>query len=291
MEAEKNQDKKTGEKFSDEESAYRRLSEIVKTLRGENGCPWDKKQTPQSMRPCVVEEAFELVDALTKCDKENAMEELGDLFFNALMIGFMFQQEKDFSLAQIYNSASEKLLRRHPHVDFDSSLFASGNEHEKKSDSNSSVTIDSVNEQWSKIKNNVEGRKTESVLEQVPDGFPPMTKVYKHLKKAASQGFEWPEIDDAKNKVVEELEEVCAAQKENSQDHLEDEIGDLILSVINYARLLGVNPDVALERADKKFCGRYSFVEKKMKEKNLPLDSSSLEKMEELWREAKSRGL
>lgn len=291
MEAEKNQDKKSEEKFSDEESAYRRLSEIVKTLRGENGCPWDKKQTPQSMRPCVVEEAFELVDALTKCDKENAMEELGDLFFNALMIGFMFQQKNDFSLAQIYNSASEKLLRRHPHVDFDSSLFLDNAAHEKKLDAKSSVTIDSVNEQWNKIKNNVEGRKRESVLDQVPDGFPPMTKAYKHLKKAASQGFEWPEIDDAKNKIVEELDEVQDAQKENSQDHLEDEVGDLILSVINYARLLGVNPDVALERADKKFCGRYSFVEKKMKEKNLPLDSSSLGKMEELWREAKSRGL
>ena len=275
------------EKFADEQSSFKRLLDIVKTLRSENGCPWDKKQTAKSMLPCIVEEAFEVVDAVSENDVENSKEELGDLFFNTLLVGYIFQQKNDFTLSETFNAVSEKLLRRHPHVDFDASLYSESAPKEKKSELRS---IDAVNAQWNEIKDSVEGRHRDSVLDQVPNGFPPMLKAYKHLKKAASQGFEWPDVEDAKSKLLEELSEVDEARREKSFDHIEDEVGDLILSVINYARLLGVNPDVALARADKKFCGRYSYVEKNMKEKNLPFDSSSLEKMEELWKEAKSKG-
>ena len=276
-----------GSRFDDASSAFTRLFSIVKTLRGEKGCPWDKKQTPQSMRPCIVEECFETVDAITKEDSENSKEELGDLFFNVLLTGYMFEQKNDFSVPEIFNAVSEKLLRRHPHVDFDESLFSES----RKENPVKIESADEVNAQWNKIKNTVEGRDSGCILSQVPDGFPPMLKAYKYLKKAASTGFEWPDISDAKSKILEELEEVCEAQNESDCLHLEEEAGDLLLSVINYVRLLGINPDVALERASKKFFDRYSYVEKKMNEENIPKDSSSLDKMEEFWKQAKSKGL
>lgn len=279
--------KNDGSKFDDASSAFARLFSIVKTLRSENGCPWDKKQTPQSMRPCIVEECFETVDAITKQDSENSKEELGDLFFNVLLTGYMFEQKKDFSVPEIFNAVSEKLLRRHPHVDFDEALFSES----RKENPVKVESADEVNAQWNKIKNTVEGRNNGCILAQVPDGFPPMLKAYKYLKKASSNGFEWPDISDAKSKILEELEEVCEAQNEGDSLHLEEEAGDLLLSVINYVRLLGINPDIALERADKKFFDRYSYVEKKLDEENIPKDSSALGKMEEFWKEAKSKGL
>jgi len=272
-----------GQDFSNPEAAFKRLMKIVETLRSENGCPWDKKQNPKSMRPCILEEAYECVDAITESDSENSKEELGDLFFNTLLAGYMFQQDRNFTVAEILNSVSDKILRRHPHVQFEDWLFSDGLHRERvEVDS-----VDEVNSQWNKIKDGVEGRKKQRILDQVPSGFPPMLKAYKYLKKASSQGFEWPDLCAAKSKILEELDEVEEAQKESSADHLEEEVGDLILSVVNYARLLKINPDVALERANKKFYKRYSYVEKRMQEENLPPDSSSLEKMEKFWNDAK----
>lgn len=274
----------TDEKKSCTEKSFLRLLEIIKTLRSENGCPWDKKQTPQSMRPCLVEETFELVDALTKNDLENSKEELGDLLFNTLLVMHMFQQNNDFSVSDVFDCVSEKILRRHPHVDFDEKLFSDGQAPQKKCEEKS---VDEINKKWNEIKNEVEGRKKDCVLDQVPENFPPLLKAYKYLKKAASQGFEWPVVDDAKNKILEEMREVQEAVDEKSTDHLEDEIGDLILSVVNYSRLLGINPEIALARANKKFYDRYSYVEKNMKDQKIPMEKSNLEKMEELWKEAK----
>lgn len=276
--------KSADKKFNDEVSSFERLLKIVKTLRSENGCPWDKKQNPKSMLPCLVEETFETVDAVTENDVEHSKEELGDLFFNTLLVGYIFQQQNDFSVADVFNLVSEKILRRHPHVEFDDDLFCERKVTEKNI---GEVSVDSINKKWNEIKNKVEGRETDLILDLVPKNFPPLLKGFKYLKKAASQGFEWPNIDEARAKIFEEMNEVEEAAAEKAKEHLEEEVGDLLLSVVNYSRLLGINPEVAMERADKKFYDRYCFVEKNMKEKNIPQDTEHLNEMEDLWKEAK----
>lgn len=264
--------------------AYRRLLEVIITLRGENGCPWDREQTPLSMRGDLVEETFEAVDAISSQDPEHAKEELGDVLLNDTMISYMYQQQGDFTIAESINELSDKLIRRHPHVFKESSgaVEAQG----------TADTSDKVLSQWERIKQNVEGRKTESVLDSVPEGFPPLLKAYKYAKKAIKKGFDWPDNAGCRAKVEEEWGEVCEAEAEGNQMHLEEEIGDLLFSIAAYCVRTGVNPENALLRANRKFYDRFSYVEKKMDENNWPMEKTgeSMERMGKLWKEAKANG-
>lgn len=287
--------------FDSAQSAFERLLNVIKILRSPQGCPWDKEQTPLSMRRDLIEEVFETVDAITQEDFLHSKEELGDVMLNALMISYMYEQQGDFTIAQVFNELAEKLIRRHPHV------FP-------ESDGNSCVTSSVKNSQqvlnqWDRIKENLEGRKTDCILDEVPKGFPPLLKAFKFQKKAAKKGFDWDNDDDVRAKIAEELAEVEEArikvQKlksnqvvepfekkstkecDDAQKALESELGDLLFAVVNYARHLGVDPEVALSLSNLKFYKRFSYVQKKMEDENIPMIQENLEKMDEFWNEAK----
>ena len=293
----------TDEQLEANVAAYRRLLQTIRILRAEGGCPWDREQTPLSMRRDLIEETFEAVDAITAEDALHAREELGDVLLNASMIAYMYQQRGDFSLAECFNELVEKLIRRHPHV-FPQSEGQTAVEAPVQN-------ADEVLTQWDRIKRQVEGRAHgSSILDEVPSGFPPLLRAYKLQKKAAKKGFDWQSIQPVYDKVVEELAEVKAAsescpdgqeakpftvasepEQNEAQLHVEEEIGDLLFAVVNYARHLGVDPEYALNAANRKFYRRFSFVEQEMEKNGTPMDSNHLDDEDNLWNEAKRRGL
>lgn len=288
--------------FNTAEKAFNRLYNVVKILRCPEGCPWDKEQTPLSMRRDLIEETFEAVDAITQEDPFHAKEELGDVMLNATMISYMYEQKGDFSVAEVLNDLAEKLIRRHPHVFPESEGSVCANTPVKNGEQ--------VLNQWDRIKENLEGRKTECILDEVPQGFPPLLKAYKMQKKAAKKGFDWDNVEDVKAKITEELAEVEEArlkvnellknqdahvfemksskEADEAQKELEGEIGDLLFAVVNYARHLGVDPETALNATNKKFHKRFSYVQKKMEENEIPMIQENLSKMDEFWNEAKT---
>lgn len=288
--------------FNTAEKAFNRLYNVVKILRCPEGCPWDKEQTPLSMRRDLIEETFEAIDAITQEDSFHAKEELGDVMLNATMISYMYEQKGDFSVAEVLNELAEKLIRRHPHVFLESEGSVCANTPVKNGEQ--------VLNQWDRIKENLEGRKTECILDEVPQGFPPLLKAYKMQKKAAKKGFDWDNVEDVKAKITEELEEVEEArlkvnellknqdahvfemksskEADEAQKELEGEIGDLLFAVVNYARHLGVDPETALNATNTKFHKRFSYVQKKMEENEIPMIQENLSKMDEFWNEAKT---
>lgn len=288
--------------FNTAEKAFNRLYNVVKILRCPEGCPWDKEQTPLSMRRDLIEETFEAVDAITQEDPFHAKEELGDVMLNATMISYMYEQKGDFSVAEVLNELAEKLIRRHPHVFPESEGSVCANTPVKNGEQ--------VLNQWDRIKENLEGRKTECILDEVPQGFPPLLKAYKMQKKAAKKGFDWDNVEDVKAKITEELAEVEEArlkvnellknqdahvfemksskEADEAQKELEGEIGDLLFAVVNYARHLGVDPETALNATNTKFHKRFSYVQKKMEENEIPMIQENLSKMDEFWNEAKT---
>lgn len=288
--------------FNTAEKAFNRLYNVVKILRCPEGCPWDKEQTPLSMRRDLIEEVFEAVDAITQEDSFHAKEELGDVMLNATMISYMYEQKGDFSVAEVLNELAEKLIRRHPHVFPESEGSVCATTPVKNGEQ--------VLSQWDRIKENVEGRKTECILDEVPQGFPPLLKAYKMQKKAAKKGFDWDNVEDVKAKITEELAEVEEArlkvnellknqnahvfemksskEADEAQKELEGEIGDLLFAVVNYARHLGVDPETALNATNAKFHKRFRYVQKKMEENEIPMIQENLSKMDEFWNEAKT---
>lgn len=280
--------------------AFSYFFKTIQTLRAKGGCPWDREQTPLSMRRDLIEETFEAVDAISQNDADHAKEELGDVFLNASMISYMYEQEGSFKVAEVLTELADKLIRRHPHV-FPQSEGASEAKGQVK-------TGEEVLSQWDRIKQNVEGRKGGSILDEVPQGFPPILRAYKLQKKAAKKGFDWDSAEQVEEKITEEFGEVkeaknalCAEQKDGeaftvsapeslnkAQLHLEEEIGDLLFAVVNYARKLGVDPETALSRTNQKFYDRFTYVERKMAENNIPMDHDHLKEEDNFWNEAKA---
>ena len=281
---------------------FQRFFDTIKALRAPNGCPWDKEQTPLSMRNDLIEEAFEALDAISEQNPEHAKEELGDVILNATMISYMYEQENHFAVADVYKELTDKLIRRHPHV-FPESEGQSCVEQKTS-------TPEEVLQQWDRIKSNLENRKSSSILDEVPNGFPPLLKAYKMQKKAAKKGFDWKDLKPVKDKIFEELNEVEQAYENlqqfkqepsnakpftvNSSEtanelqlHLEEEIGDLLFSVVNYARHLNVDPSVALNKTNQKFYKRFSYVEQEMTKANIPMDYEHLKEQDNFWNQAK----
>lgn len=281
---------------ADEESSkaaasFCRLFELIRILRAPDGCPWDREQTPMSMRRDLVEEVFEAVDAIGEKSATHAKEELGDVLLNSIMISYMYSQGGEFSVDEMFDELVEKLIRRHPHV-FEQSEG-------KVCAENVAKTSGEVLTQWDRIKEKVEGRERDSILDEVPKGFPPLLRAFKMQKKAAKKGFDWTNLAPTREKILEELSEVDDAirAKENSLDensdaariHLEEEFGDLFFAVVNYARKCGVDVELAMNAANEKFYRRFSYVEKKCAEQNISMEQKNLEKMDAFWNEAKSR--
>ena len=274
-------------------AAFCRLFELARILRSKEGCPWDRDQTPLSMRGALVEETFEAVDAITEGDAMHSKEELGDLFFNATLVCSMFDEyaqsgKEGFALEDALDGVCQKLIRRHPHV------FASLLDSQDSAEQNSAKP-NSANEVlplWDSIKENVEGRKSDCVLDSVPKEFPPLLKACKFQRKAAKRGFDWPDADHALLKMEEELGEVKSAALEGDSGHLEEECGDMLFAAVNYVQKLGVDPVLALERANKKFYSRFSYVQHKCDQLGSggAKTSVSLEQMEGFWKESKLAG-
>ena len=261
----------------DTKEAFGRLYSIIQKLRAPDGCPWDREQTPLTMRSDLIEETFEAVDAITQNDTPHIREELGDVFLNTAMITYMNEQLGNFTAADVLNEVSDKIIRRHPHV-FPNS------EGQKNALEGGAKTAEQVLTQWDAIKRGVENRGGEkSILDEVPKGFPPLLKSYKMRKKAAKAGFELDDTESAFKKLECRLAELkTAVQTENSQT-VESEIGELLASAVNLARLLKVDPNAALESANSSFYSRFSSVEAQAKEKSRSLKDCTKQELETFW--------
>ncbi len=257
-----------------EGDSFRRLISVIETLRSPEGCPWDRKQTPSSLAPNILEEAYEFIDALHNGDTANMREELGDLYLLVSMISYMQQQENSFSISEVLEEISEKLVRRHPHVFGD----------EKKEDPEEVVEL------WNSIKKNVENKKSvDSLTEKVPRTLPPLERSYKLQQKVAKVGFDWNDSTDVKKKVVEELQELIEVieSDETPGDREEEELGDVLFSVVNLARFLEIDPAVALHKTNQKFVERFKYIEENMKADGRELSKENFTLMDRLWEEAK----
>lgn len=261
-------------KADDSALAFSLLYTIIARLRAPDGCPWDREQSPASIRGNILEEAYELVEAISEGDLEHAREETGDLFLLAVMTAYMYEQESAFSVASALQGVAEKLVRRHPHV------FGA----------EEAATASGVVELWNSIKETKEGRrKKDSLMDEVPRHLPPLERAYKIQKKAAKAGFDWAAREEVWEKVREELKEAEAEKQAGDQERLEEEMGDLLFSLINVARFSGIDPSVALQRTNEKFSKRFRYIEKRLKEEGLKPAAEHFSRMDSLWNEAKAQ--
>jgi tetrapyrrole methylase family protein / MazG family protein len=261
-------------KQDDASSAFRDLFEIVKTLRGPGGCPWDKEQTAKTLRGDLLEETYECIDAINRNDTENLREELGDIFLLATMISYIKEEEGAFDIKSVLKEISEKLVRRHPHVFGDSKITDS----------------DEVVEEWDRIKRDVEGKKGNgSILNTVPATLPPLEKAYRYQKKAAKAGFDWRERAEVIAKVFEEISELQELSPEEEPEAVEQELGDVLFAVINLCRHYGKDPAIALNNTNNKFFKRFNYIENAMESMGKTLSKDEFDLMDNLWNEAKSR--
>jgi len=258
------------------DNAFKSLYDIVVRLRGTGGCPWDREQNPASLRECLIEETYECIEAIDEENTAHIKEELGDLALLVTMLAYMHEEKGAFSVADVFQAISEKLIRRHPHV-FGETQVKDSNE---------------VLNNWAKIKITQEGRKPkDSILDEVSAGLPPLDRAWKLQKKAAKAGFDWPNLEGVVEKINEELGEVMevAGNAAGANEKIEEELGDLLFSVVNLCRYLKVEPSIALRRTNSKFIERFKHMEKKMKETGQELKQENLGLMDQYWNEAKIR--
>jgi len=251
---------------------FENLVKIVRTLRGENGCPWDREQNLFSIKNLFIEEAFELLDALDRQDIANIREELGDVLFHTVFHSVMAEDEGHFNIDEVLSEVSAKLVRRHPHVFGTTSV----------SDS------DEVLANWDEIKKEEKkARKAESILNDIPAAYPSVMRALKIQEKVRKVGFDWEKPEDCMAKMDEEVDEFKEAFAEGDRDMMEHEIGDVLFSVINMARFCKVNPDEALRKANDRFVKRFQHIEKQLKAQGSSCEEASLDEMENLWIQAK----
>jgi XTP/dITP diphosphohydrolase len=247
--------------------AFSRLLDIMDDLRVQ--CPWDQKQSFESLRHLTIEETYELGDAILDRDLTEIKKELGDLLLHIVFYAKLGSEEKAFDIADVANDICEKLIHRHPHI---YGTVSVEDEHE-------------VKKNWEALKLK-EGKK--SVLEGVPNGLPALIKAQRMQEKAAGVGFDWEHKTQVWGKFEEELKELNQALDSKKEDEIEDEFGDVLFSLINYARFIKVNPETALERTNKKFIKRFQFIESQAKKSKRSIEQLTLEEMEAYWQEAKN---
>ena len=251
-------------------AAFGRMLDVLDELRVK--CPWDRKQTNESLRPNTIEETYELCDALTKGDDHEIMKELGDVLLHVAFYARVGEEKSQFDIADVCNFLTDKLIFRHPHV-----------YGEQKVDN-----VEQVLDNWEQIKQREkDGNKT--VLAGVPKALPSLIKAYRIQDKARHVGFDWEQREDVWNKVREELGELEAELKKEDRQASEQELGDFLFSVINAARLYKLNPDNALEMTNQKFIRRFNYIEQRSREMGKAMTEMTLEEMDGLWNEAKER--
>ncbi len=257
------------------------LTAVMQRLREPNGCPWDIEQTYESLAPYLLEESYEAFDAIqeaTETDNtDHLREELGDVLLQIVFHSQIAKERGDFTIDDVAGEVAEKLILRHPHVFGDEKL----------------ETANEVLENWDKLKANqrkasgqIEKVKL-SILDEVPVHFPALLEGQKLTKKAAKVGFDWEDVSQIYEKLNEEIDELNVAISEDSQNHIEEELGDILFVVLNLARKLDVDAETALKKTNRKFRKRFGFIEKELKENGKTLEKSNLEEMEALWIKAK----
>ena len=270
--------------------AFGRLLDVLDQLREK--CPWDKKQTNESLRPNTIEETFELCDALSRDDQHEIMKELGDVLMHVCFYAKIGAEKGEFDMADVLNRQADKLIFRHPHIYHPSQVGAPepkplpyGEDNSEREFANAK-TSEQVLQNWEQIKlKEKDGNK--SVLSGVPAALPSLIKAYRIQDKARNVGFDWQKREDVWQKVREELNELEAELAREDKETSTDELGDFLFSVINAARLYHLNPDNALERTNRKFISRFNYIEEHSIKAGKPLTEMTLEEMDALWNEAK----
>jgi len=253
--------------------AFAQLLETIQRLRGPNGCAWDRAQTPVTLRPSLVEEVWEAVGAIEARDEKNLEEELGDLYLLVTMIAWMKEQEGTFTVASVLLRIHEKLVRRHPHV------FGNA----------SASSVKEILVRWDEIKAaEKENQTSGSTLDHLPAALQPLEKSLALQKKAAKVGFDWPAAGPVWDKIAEEMQELSSAAANESAARIEEEVGDLLFSVVNLSRFLKVDPTIALHATNVKFERRFREVEKRLTEQGLTPSDAGLSRMDALWNQIKS---
>lgn len=263
--------------MTEAESALTRLLEIMQRLRAPNGCPWDREQTLESLRPYVIEEAYEVLEAIESGDADAHRDELGDLLLQVVFQAQIRAEAGDFAFADVAIAIADKLERRHPHVFGD--------------EADPTLSADALNASWEAIKAQERAAKgasptPSSRLDGIPKALPALQRAYRIGQKAAAAGFDWPNIDGAWEKLAEELDELRAA---TTREHVEEELGDVLFAVCNVARHLSSNPEHALRAAIMKFSRRFQHIEAELDRQGLTFEECDLDRLEGIWEHAKRR--
>lgn len=251
----------------------KRLIEIVSRLRGPGGCPWDRKQDHLSLRPYLLEETYESIEAIDLEDDERLAEELGDLLLQILMHCQIASERRSFDIEVVAGSIGDKLVERHPHV------FKQKEE----------ISAEEVLHNWERIKHDRAKNDDYSVLQGVPEALPALLKAFRVQEKVGRFGFDWSDSDEVFEKINEETGEFRQALSSSDEKYREEEFGDLIFSIVNLGRHFGLQAEAALNSTVRKFIRRFRYIEKTLRERGRSLDQSSLDEMEELWQESKSK--
>lgn len=251
---------------------FNKLLEIMSALRGEKGCPWDKEQTRKSLKPFIVEEAYEVLEAIDEKDPDAIKEELGDLLFQVIFQCQIAKELGEFDISDVIDKISTKMIARHPHVFGDADY----------------KTTDEVLVHWEAQKKK-EGKNRESLLEGVPKTLPSLLRAHRLQDRAARVGFDWEKVDDVFMKLDEELKEFRDAFKSKKQDEMEDELGDVFFMLVNLSRFIGINPEDAHRKTISKFISRFRYIEMSAADKGKKLSDMTLAEMDALWDEAKGK--
>jgi len=251
------------------EKSFTKLLNIVSQLRGPDGCPWDKEQTHKSLLPYFLEEAYEVIEGVEAGDMNSLKEELGDVLLHVVFQADIAQKNSEFTIEDSLNHVNEKLVRRHPHVFGD-----------KKADA-----AFHAKQNWESAKHKEKKRK--SRLDGVPETLPALTRAQRLQEKASYTGFDWENIEQVWGKINEEIQELKEAQTDGIKKHIEEEIGDVIFSIVNLARFLNISAEFALRKTNKKFTTRFKAVEDELKNRGKTVEDSNLEEMDTIWNEVK----
>jgi len=249
------------------------LRAVMDRLRDPGGCPWDREQRLEDLRAYVLEEAYEVTEAIDRRDHDNLCEELGDLLLQVLFLSRIEQEEGRFDVEDVIQGIHDKLVRRHPHVFGDAEAG----------------TADEVIRQWEEIKNEEKGEGNRRHLDGVPVALPGLLRALRLSTKAALTGFDWQENEDLEAKVKEEVQEFVAECRRKDTAAMERELGDLLFVLANVARRAGLDPEAAVQGANNRFVSRFGHIEDRLTETGRPMKEATLEEMEELWEEAKAR--
>lgn len=245
----------------------------MEKLRGDKGCPWDKEQTRESLKPFILEEAYELIEAIESGDPEKMKEELGDLLFQIVFQCQIAKERKEFDISDVIEKITKKMITRHPHV-FGEAEYRTSAE---------------VIVQWEEQKK-LEGKRRESILEGVPEALPSLLRAHRLQNRAASVGFDWDKVSDALRKLDEELKEFKKALETKEKNEIGEELGDILFMLVNVSRFIGVNPEDALRKTIAKFISRFRYIEMKAADNGRKLSDMTLSEMDKLWEEAKEKG-